>query len=230
MDKIIQDIEYDSNETNDPGLTKAKIIINRLRKRDLYKCAAYYLLNPSLFDKKIHYQTIRQNWLNEIYNIYKEKYKNNENLCKKDDIIVQLMSLGYGMESRNPLEQALVYNSQKPLNVKKITLDQITKLQSGDYKEIIFRVFVKNETFKKHVGLSVQEFVKNKQLIDSNNFISNSFSPKTRNHDKKTISTNNNDNNNISSKNILSKRNMDNTDIKFNTPPHNKKRKLDNLL
>lgn len=244
MDKILEDIEFDENKTNDESINKAKELIYRLRKRDIYKCASYFLLKPSVFGevKIIKYKKICNEWLDEIYNIILDNNTNTN--INKNEIIVELMSLGYGMETKNPVENTLIYNSKQPNKINKLKLDQITILQSGNFKEIIFRVFVKNIKHKNVISKAVIEFVNLKKIVKgirNIDYLSEHLSPQTkRNNDNYNNSIN--DNNIKTPPNNIVKIGIENDsdiDIKknegllgkrtnvFDERPRHKKRRID---
>ncbi|ETO10179.1 hypothetical protein RFI_27199 [Reticulomyxa filosa] len=68
----------------------------------------------------------------------------------KSDVIVQLMSLSYGMEDSNPIDNVFFFRTKTPNLVclfafkEKVNLTEISKLATQEYKEIIFRMYVKH--------------------------------------------------------------------------------------
>ncbi|ETO35214.1 SAM domain and HD domain-containing protein 1 isoform 1 [Reticulomyxa filosa] len=109
-------------------------------------CQKTFVPNNCL-NEKIHYKDAEQLLHQKIWQIMQEQ-KVVESDMMETDLIVQLMSLSYGMEDTNPIDKVYLFSGKKPAHKKKVDLHQIIKLVTYEYKEIIFRIYVKQEKWK----------------------------------------------------------------------------------
>ena len=217
-DNLISRIQWTSTDTNDEGLRKAKQLIHRIQTRNLYKCCGYVLLHhqvvgnhflnllrnnnneidddykiANVSNMKINYHLLEKQWKKEILNILKRHCD-----IEDDGILCQLMSLSYGMEVRHPIHRVYFYNSKSPKSShSNIDANQISMLHDASrFREIIFRVYVKDKLYAQSLEKAFKTFCAEKELInDQNESFSLGLSPKTtppRSHtrkDKRMIDT-----------------------------------------
>merc|ERR1719445_871513 len=112
--------------------------------------------------EKIEYHGIEMEWKKEIFAILQQQTndfeafddkKQEEKPCKADDILCcQLMSLSYGMETKHPIHNVRFYNPNNLNACHRVELDQITFMNDESrFREVIFRVFVKNKACAKEL-------------------------------------------------------------------------------
>eukprot|EP01084_Bolivina_argentea_P242171 406346_1 len=130
---------------------------------------------------KINYHFIENQWKKEIFEILKRQNDVQEMKMECDDIICQLMSISYGSEKGHPLQDVFFYNNKTPNTAKLIDMDQITTLHDpSKFREIIFRVYVKQKKWKKQVLNATNTFCQNKKMICEKQELSRAgLSPKT---------------------------------------------------
>eukprot|EP01084_Bolivina_argentea_P015483 28966_1 len=150
--------------------------------------------------QKIKYKEIEKNWSLELYKLFEEEVKLNddkENMMMRDalqptDLKVQLMSLSFGMEDCHPIEKTYLYNSKDPNSSYTVNCDQISII-SQNWREVVVRAYVKKSEWKLECERVFKTFVKEKGLIQDDEYSDNSrraslvISPK-RNKQKTTVS------------------------------------------
>ena len=193
-DSILQRIQFAEIQDGQKGmeeLKKSKQLIERLHKRELYKCCGYLLLTPEIVavhnpsspnskiaddakedHPKISYHKIEQVWAAELFQMFQERMKENddkENVDDReelqcDDLRMQLMSLSFGKETEHPMNRAIWYSSKNPNVCKQFHVEQISTL-SGAFREVVVRAYVKKTEWKSECEAVFQEFAKEKGLI-----------------------------------------------------------------
>ncbi|CAG8786411.1 8668_t:CDS:2, partial [Dentiscutata erythropus] len=121
--------------SNDDNLKKSRDILNRIKRRDLYKFVTEYKIS---FEEK----TFEQKTNNYRDGITNEKIANkNPGELDKHDIIVDWLTLDYGKESDNPVDDVKFYD--KYYEVKTIYSYQVSSLLPLEYCEKIVRIYTR---------------------------------------------------------------------------------------
>merc|ERR1711933_400918 len=162
------------------GLKKAQELIQRLNKRELYKCCGFLLLSPAILAPfnpnadypKIAYREIEKAWTKEIYDMFQDEMMNEEEdreCIKMNELRVQLMSLSFGVETKHPMKSAFFYSSNDRTFCKQVDCDQITKM-GNVFREVIVRVYIKRSEWKKECEQIFRKFVFAKGLVQNKEY------------------------------------------------------------
>lgn len=129
-DSILYAIEY----SQDARLSKARDIIARVRRRDLYKMASEAVLSyiPSDQVEPVDITTCQSG-----------------SLLVPDDIIVQCFTIDYSQRNSNPIDSVHFYSSQNRDLKFTIGSEQVSLLLPNKFSESYIRVFCRDPTVEK---------------------------------------------------------------------------------
>lgn len=124
-------------QSKKPGLEKSKHILRKVQKRKLYKFVGE--MNPKRSTKT---DSELKEYIEEEKEAYYQRLLEKDISWKKDDFIINCVSLDYGMEDENPLNHVCFYtNNDVPIRCSK---DEVhTLLPESPRKEL--RFFCKRE-------------------------------------------------------------------------------------
>lgn len=124
-------------QSKKPGLEKSKDILRKVQKRKLYKFVGE--MNPKRSTKT---DSELKEYIEEEKEAYYQRLLEKDISWKKDDFIINCVSLDYGMEDENPLNHVCFYtNNDVPIRCSK---DEVhTLLPESPRKEL--RFFCKRE-------------------------------------------------------------------------------------
>jgi len=138
-DSILEEIE----RSESPELEKARAIIKRLRKRDLYK----------MVDQKVLPREYRALWKNDltaerIAEVSKTLPitggEGGDTALSADDVIVDFTGLHFGMKEKNPLDHVRFYEKRKPNEAHSARPDEASHLIPAEFEEVTIRCYTRN--------------------------------------------------------------------------------------
>jgi HD superfamily phosphohydrolase len=143
-DTIVQQIEYYPVETitnaqHRADMEKAQAILRRLRVRDIYRYCAESLLPPaaSKIKSTLKSSLSRKN----IHAELKKLYPNS--ILKEEDLEIQLFSLNYANQDRNPIDGVFFYNRETDTTSHRIDPQKISLLIPSQFSEHYARIFIR---------------------------------------------------------------------------------------
>lgn len=152
-DNIIHEIEFSKL----PELKKSRDLIQRLRKRELYKLADEVIIpdfsSPELIDKIL---TITAD---DVYNC-----KEYDAVLNKENIIIDVFECNYAMKKKNPVNNVSFYTKWNLQESFKISQEKVSLLIPHVFSETIVRVYSKE---KDQVGAIHNAF---RNLLEKLNF------------------------------------------------------------
>lgn len=152
-DSIIKEIE----RSKVPELEKSRSIIQRLRKRDLYKFVDQLVVEPR-YREHFALSKVKES---DILN-----HQPAGSNLQEDDIIVDNLVLTYAMKDRNPVDSIKFFNKYRPQELYKIPREQVSLLIPEQYDEMIVRIFTRDATKALFVQQAFRSFLdqKNNEL------------------------------------------------------------------
>ena len=149
-DSIINEICR--SKKKDKGIKEAKIIINRLHTRQLYKFCGQVnaMLNT---DKNI---TSLEEILNKGELRIAEEIAGISHQLECDDIIVQVINISFGMKNCDPVNSVIFFNKEG--QPKKIKKEHISDLLPQQFQEKYIRVYCRDAAKKSLVESSFQSW------------------------------------------------------------------------
>lgn len=130
-DSILKDIE----KSRDPALAEAKKIVTRLRKRQLYK----------FVDENTYHSANKRFLTTERINagLIIEYHQGPETL-NVDDIIVDIFSLNYGMDDKNPVDSIKFFSKYDCSESFCYPANKVSYLLPTCFEEVSVRVFARD--------------------------------------------------------------------------------------
>ncbi|XP_044175514.1 deoxynucleoside triphosphate triphosphohydrolase SAMHD1-like [Acropora millepora] len=108
-------------------LKEARAILQRIEKRDLYKC-----IGQKVLKKPRSKEEIRE----EIFNFWQDGPH-----ITPDDFIVEIVTFNYGMRDKNPLEELRFYPKNAPDEPIILRKDEVSKMLPEKFSEQSLRVY-----------------------------------------------------------------------------------------
>lgn len=145
-DNILLQILYSA----DPRLSEAQSILRNIECRNLYK----YLGETQPKGAKIRkdeYEQLSQ----DVANAKPEKAPDVE--LKAEDFIVDVITMDYGMEDKNPIDYVYFYCKSNSRQAVTITKDQVSQLLPEKFAEQLIRVYYKKKD-RKSLYAALQHF------------------------------------------------------------------------
>ncbi|ESO82808.1 hypothetical protein LOTGIDRAFT_61530, partial [Lottia gigantea] len=128
-DNIYQDILW----SEDPKLMKARELLNRVQKRQLFRCIGQFT-PPTTFEKGTEKKLLEEIVI----------YDNDKNL-KSENLVLKHVFLDYGMKDQNPLDNVRFYSKSKPNETKRVRKEQVSQLLPETFQEHIIRIYYKDQ-------------------------------------------------------------------------------------
>ncbi|XP_068120968.1 deoxynucleoside triphosphate triphosphohydrolase SAMHD1-like, partial [Hyperolius riggenbachi] len=126
-DNIFHQILYSS----DPNLKEAREILEKVERRDLYR---YIGQTPAKFDDEEKEKQIRKKLA---------KTASSNSKLSKDDFIVDVVKMSYGMKEKNPIDHVWFYSKYNLNEAIQIKKDQVSQLLPETFAEKFIRVYSK---------------------------------------------------------------------------------------
>jgi HD superfamily phosphohydrolase len=168
-DSIVLKIQtYDVSSISNPQhriqMEKAKEILQRLRRRDLYRYCAESLLPPNVDQDKRKLITN-----NLVYQSLCKLYPNGESKLTADDIIIQNLTLNYAHKDKNPVDNVLFYNSIYDTQAFGIPSQKVSLLIPSQFSEYYIRIYIRiGDSQEKHfAALAFDDCLKSHLDINS---------------------------------------------------------------
>ncbi|XP_035994532.1 deoxynucleoside triphosphate triphosphohydrolase SAMHD1-like isoform X1 [Fundulus heteroclitus] len=105
-DDVFEQILNHPNPKGSMDLEQAKLILDRIHGRDLYKCLAEFHTKKLEITK----EAIRDVWEQELKTALAEIPQE----WKKEDFLVDVIKLDYGMEKKDPIQHVRFYRKKEP--------------------------------------------------------------------------------------------------------------------
>ncbi|XP_059152302.1 deoxynucleoside triphosphate triphosphohydrolase SAMHD1-like [Physella acuta] len=135
--KILHHNVLEEHPQKRDDLEKAKEIINRMFRRDLYTCV--WESPPILSQLRS-----RKKFLEEEVGAIISKHYEEKNLKNNDDYVVQALFLDFGMKSENPVERLKVFSKRTPNQARYFTKAECSNiLRPVTFDEMHVRVYSK---------------------------------------------------------------------------------------
>lgn len=122
--------------STDDNLEDSRKILMKVQKRQLYKCVGH--TRPP---KKP--ETKWEDYIEEVKNEYLEILKNRSSPLEKEDIIIHLVYLDYGMKEKNPIDHVRFYNKKDPTAPIKVRKNDVSDLLPEKFSEQLIRFYCK---------------------------------------------------------------------------------------
>ncbi|XP_075703066.1 deoxynucleoside triphosphate triphosphohydrolase SAMHD1-like [Rhinoderma darwinii] len=148
-DHIFQQILYSS----DPKLSKARDILCKVERRELYKYVGQTQPNADTRIKPDEYDKLPADLANSTPQTCKPEIRINP-----EDFIVDVIHMDYGMKEQNPINNVRFYCKTDLTKAIKITKDQVSQLLPEKFAEQIIRVYCK-KTDEKSLEAAKRYFV-----------------------------------------------------------------------
>ncbi|XP_059152281.1 deoxynucleoside triphosphate triphosphohydrolase SAMHD1-like [Physella acuta] len=150
-DNILFKILYFKGESKEQtaNLKKAKKLIERIFKRDLYTCVWESLpLSPKSFQSKTEPIESLEKWLKPLVD---------KNEISADGFMIKLTNFDFGMKEENPVERLKVYSKKSPNKARFFTKAESSIIMGpAKFNEIILRVYLVNHDEQKSKKLQDQ--------------------------------------------------------------------------
>ena len=128
-DTLLKQIEY----CDDPGLAKARDIVRKIRRRELYRFVNEYTVPE---ERVVNFKPV------EAKDITACQGDNNiPGGLKPDDIIVQCLKIDYGQRHRNPVDNVKFFHYWDDQTTCRISKEQVSSLLPRTFMQRIVRVY-----------------------------------------------------------------------------------------
>ena len=159
-DSILNMIECSENAE----LEKARSILGRLRKRDLYRLA-----DQIVVPHEVH-RIINHSWVTPKSIADEFKPQQGDEPIDESMIIVQWLKLNYGMKDKNPLDKVMFYTKYNMEKAHYINKNNFSLLLPGRFEEVILRCYSRHHNKTRSVQLAFRALLEkiNTRLGDPN--------------------------------------------------------------
>ncbi|KAG0223575.1 SAM domain and HD [Actinomortierella wolfii] len=134
---LTDDILLQIERSKDPGLEKSRAIIERIRKRNLYKFVDELIIPR---DKKDILTKDR------ITPFEIASCQGSNDHLEEDDIIVEFLKNNYAMKDRNPVDGIKFFSKHNHSVSYHIPREKVSTLIPSEFQECLIRVFVRDPT------------------------------------------------------------------------------------
>ncbi|XP_062314478.1 deoxynucleoside triphosphate triphosphohydrolase SAMHD1-like isoform X2 [Osmerus eperlanus] len=135
-DHVFEQILYSSS----PELTEARKILERITHRRLYKCVGQILQDKDNLEDEVMDKVKR--WKSDVAS------KNN---LDANDFELRVITMDYGMNKNDPIDQMRFYKKEEPNKAFKISKDQVLYLRPESFSQHQIRIYYKKETEEKTI-------------------------------------------------------------------------------
>ncbi|XP_059178807.1 deoxynucleoside triphosphate triphosphohydrolase SAMHD1-like [Physella acuta] len=139
--KILYD--HDSDTASDSELNKAREIIHRIFKRDLYTC---------VWEKQTTHIMRRNEKTNleESIETFVLQYKKKDSPLDRKDLVAKIVFMDFGMREVNPIQNLKVYSKKTPNQARHFTRDETSRILTPvAFVEMEIRVYSKTSDIEK---------------------------------------------------------------------------------
>ncbi len=134
-DAILNEIEV----SDLPELGKAKALLQRLRRRDLYKAVGVVSISAACVDafKKLHHEARVARLAVGV---------------KPEDLVVHINIIDYGKQRDNPLDHVLCFRDWTDTVATPLKVAEVTAVFPNEFREVNVRCYTKDKTKKKAIA------------------------------------------------------------------------------
>ncbi|XP_059189190.1 deoxynucleoside triphosphate triphosphohydrolase SAMHD1-like [Centropristis striata] len=118
-------------------LRDAKKILERIIDRKHYRCLGETTPNLSLTKE------MKDRWQEELNKDLPEPEESNKDKLTKGDLIVEVVTMDYGMKEKDPIENMYFYSKGNLEEAFMVSKDQLSKLLPTCFSETLIRVYCK---------------------------------------------------------------------------------------
>lgn len=122
--------------STDDKLKESREILMKVQRRQLYKCVGH-TRPPKDSDVK------EKDYEGKVKGDFVEILKNMGSHLEREDIIIQLVFLDYGMKDKNPVDHVRFYNKKDPTAPIQVRKDQVSDLLPEKFAEQLIRFYCK---------------------------------------------------------------------------------------
>ncbi|CCM00278.1 uncharacterized protein FIBRA_02308 [Fibroporia radiculosa] len=144
---LTDDLRARIEASESPELEKARSILGRIHKRDLYKCVDYKVFPWSRKDICEEYFTPEKIVQAALADNGDDPDAFEHGELTADHVIVDLAKMHYGMKDKNPLDYVKFYSKQHPNTSERANLDDISLLMPSVFGEVLLRIYTKEKEF-----------------------------------------------------------------------------------
>ena len=137
-DSILDLIRMDPN----PKLDKAREILDKVDKRQLYKCVGQ---TRPIATKKIDKTEIAK-FTQQIANAMTPKELDGRAPLKPEDYLVQVARFDFGMGAENPIDKVYFYSKDDPERPKRIRKEDVSFMLPERFQEQLIRVYCRSSS------------------------------------------------------------------------------------
>ncbi|KAF8318219.1 hypothetical protein DL93DRAFT_2095395 [Clavulina sp. PMI_390] len=142
---LTDDILLQIERSKDPELEKARKILERLRKRRLYRVVDFKVV-PSAYRDAWENRLTADSIVEEAMAVAPSEAKSVG--LNKDDIIVDFSALHMGMKDRNPMDCVMFYSKHAPNKASFIRQDEGFNILPEFFQEVQIKIFTREESKK----------------------------------------------------------------------------------
>ncbi|KAL7836234.1 hypothetical protein AOLI_G00275180 [Acnodon oligacanthus] len=178
---LTDDILQEILRSSDQGLNRAKEIIKRILKRDLYKFIGGKIFDPKELKHLYSDEEWKENeqnklvaWLDKVRHLAGDQ----QLTLSPEDFEVVDIKLNYGMKEKNPVDSLLFYRKDNPDIPIQLFKEEVSHLLPVKFSEIKIMLFYKGnneravELTKKHVELFWSHILANPMSLRSSFYTS----------------------------------------------------------
>ncbi|XP_061162756.1 deoxynucleoside triphosphate triphosphohydrolase SAMHD1-like [Saccostrea echinata] len=134
--KLADDIFQKILWSTDPLLEESRKILMNVQKRELYKCVGQ--------TRPPQGKTLDQkSGLDQIKDEFVDILKSMDSHLQKEDIIIHLVYLDYGMKDENPIDHVRFYNKKDPAEPIQVRKNEVSDLLPERFAEQLIRFYSK---------------------------------------------------------------------------------------
>lgn len=159
-DSILLEIERSTSDT----LEKARAIVRRIRKRDLYRFVGMYLIPSKRSCSEALSDEEREFFKNISAEMILQEVEEKDKV-PSDDVIVNHLTLNYALKDKNPMENVRFYSSSRP-DAFKIPKDHVSMLIPDQFAEHYLRVYCKTPQNAERVKAAFQSLLRSRGVED----------------------------------------------------------------
>ncbi|KAI9096232.1 hypothetical protein DFS34DRAFT_624448 [Phlyctochytrium arcticum] len=144
-DSIFKEIE----RSTDPQLAQSRAIIERIRRRELYRFVDEILVPPSLHQELLPSITVPAILACQSPTDHLEP----------NDVIIEWLKLGYAMKDRNPVDLIKFFSKWQPNVSFHISKDHVSSLIPHSFEEVTCRIFTRDNDKRQKIQTAFRKLL-----------------------------------------------------------------------
>jgi hypothetical protein len=118
--------------SSDPRLTRSKLLLERVTKRDFYKQVLSFPVSPGRPTQDI------------INALYAHLDVAGDRDINRETVVIKELKFNYGFGAENPLENMCVFDKNAENHAFKVNREQISLMLPSIFEEVFIRVYSRN--------------------------------------------------------------------------------------